>query len=305
MPIRYTSRMSGRLLSQVLFFLLLVLIALAGGAFLAWPVHLLLPDIPFSSLAERGSLLCGLVISLLYVRWTMRLTAAAVGFSRPDGSWLPAVGRGYGAGLIIMLVLALCLWILGLRVVDEQQAFTPAAFAIALLKGLVAGIGASLIEETIFRGALFSGLQQRINTVWAILLTSLLYAAVHFIAYPEPAGSVHWHTGLALFPAALTGLTDPAILDHFLTLFLLGVLLAMLRWRDGNIWRAFGLHAGVVMIIKLDSYVTDSTTDTGLAYLVSDHDSRLGWLSAGWLLILIIFYAFYCYRTPGRRTAPA
>lgn len=288
--------MSGRLLSQVLVFVLLVLAALAGGALLAWPVHLLLPDIAFSRLAERGSLLCGLIFSLLYVRWTMPFSARAVGFRRPPGGWWPAFFEGYVAGLVIMLVLSISLYLLGLNSLEEGVDFSFGLFAVAVITGLVAGFGAGLIEETIFRGALFSGLQQRINTLWAVLLSSLLYAAVHFLAYPEPEGTVHWYTGLVLFPQAIAQLSNPAILDYFLTLFLLGVLLAMLRWRDGHVWRAFGLHAGIIMIIKIDGDLTDPVRDNGFSFLVSEHSSRLGWLSTGWLLVLVSLFALYCYR---------
>jgi len=287
--------MRGNLLIQVLLFILLVLVALACGALLAYPASFVLTEVPFSSLAERGSLLCGLVFSLLYIRWTMRFSARAIGFSRPARGWLAGILPAYGAGLLIMVVLALSLWGLGLSRIDASQAFTPAFFGTALLKGLLAGIGAGLIEETIFRGALFSGLQQRINALWAILLTSLLYAGVHFIAYPEPAGDIHWYTGLQLFPAALAKLTDPTILDHLLTLFLLGVLLSLLRLRDGHIWRAFGVHAGIIMVLKLDGYITNPVTGGDHGWLVSAHSSRLGWLSTFWLLLLVILYGLYCY----------
>lgn len=288
--------MRGNLLPQILLFILLVLIALACGALLAYPASFVLTGVPFSSLAERGSLICGLIASLLYVRWTMRFSATAIGFGRPGRGWASALIPAYGAGLAIMAVLAISLWALGLSRIDESQAFTPGFFGTALLKGLLAGIGAGLIEETIFRGALFSGLQQRINVLWAILLTSLLYAAVHFIAYPEPTGDIYWYTGLALFPAALAKFTDPAILDHLLTLFLLGVLLCLLRLRDGHIWRAFGVHAGIIMLIKLDGYITNPVTGTDYGWLVSAHSSRFGWLSAFWLLLLVIVYGLYCYR---------
>lgn len=292
--------MRGNTFIQVVLFLLLVLAALAAGALLAYPASLLLTGIPFSSLAERGSLICGLVASLLYVRWTMPFTRHAIGYSRPARGWSRTLIPAYVAGVVIMAILALGLWTLDLSAVDQRRQFTLAFFATAIVKGLIAGIGASLVEETLFRGALFSGLQQRINVAWAILLTSLLYSAVHFIEYPEPAGDIHWLTGLQLFPAAIDKLTDPLVFDHFLTLFLLGVLLSLLRWRDGHIWRAFALHAGIIMVLKLDGYITNPVTGGSHDWLVSPADSRLGWLSTIWLLIVVIGYGSYCYR---RRSA--
>lgn len=289
--------MNTRLLLQILIFILLIVIALMAGALLAYPLQFLLPDAQFSRLAERSSLLCGLLVSLLYMSWGMPLSLAAIGYRRPMAGWWPVVLPAYGIGILVMLVPALLLWQLGLSRLVTEQEFTLAFFTALLFKGLIAGIGASLIEETLFRGALFSGLQQRINAIWAVIFSSLLYSAVHFIEYPEPAGVVHWHTGMELFPAALAKFAEIEILSHFMTLFLLGVLLAMLRWRDGHIWRAFGLHAGIIMAIKLNSNITDKITNDRFDFLVSDYSGRLGWLTAVWLLIIIIIYGYYFYRS--------
>jgi len=287
--------MRGNPLLQVLLFVLLVLAALAAGALLAYPATLVFEEVPFSRLAERGSLLCGLLFSLWYLHRTMPVNVRAIGMTPPQG-WLAGIVPAYIAGMAIMLVLAIGLWTLGLSHIDHSRDFTAAFFASALLKGLAAGIGAGLIEEILFRGALFSGLQTRINAPSALVLTSLLYAAVHFLSYPEPSGGVHWYTGFLLLPAAMHELGEPAILDHFLTLFLLGVLLSLLRLRDGHIWRAFGVHAGIIMIIKLDAYITNPSASDSLGWLVSETSARLGWLSAFWLLVLVIVYGLHCYR---------
>lgn len=289
--------MNTGLLLQILVFILLIVIALIAGALLAYPLQLLLPDAQFSRLAERSSLLCGLLVSLLYMRRGMPLSLATIGYQRPAAGWWPTLLPSYGIGIIIMLVPALLLWQLGLSRLEAEQEFTLAFLAALLFQGLTAGIGASLIEETLFRGALFSGLQQRINATWAVILSSLLYSAVHFIEYPEPAGVVHWYTGLELFPAALAKFAEIEILSHFMTLFLLGVLLAVLRWRDGHIWRAFALHAGIIMAIKLNNNITDKISSDRFDFLVSDYSGRLGWLTAVWLLIIIVIYSCYCYRS--------
>lgn len=290
--------MSSRLFFQILFFIVLVGAALAAGALLAYPVHRLLPMVEFSSVAERCSLLCGLIASLLYVRWTMPFSLAAIGYWRPANGLLPALAQSYGAGMLVMAVPVLLLSLLGLSHLDPDESFTLAFFLQALLIGLVAGFGASIIEETLFRGALYSGLEKRTNLLWTVLLSSLLYSAVHFLEYPIPDGDITWLTGLALFPEAIGQMFRPGILSHFLTLFLLGVLLCLLRWRDGHIWRAFGLHAGIVMVIKLHSEIADKTTGTHYDFLVNVYSSRLGWLTTVWLLIILAFYGWHCYRNP-------
>lgn len=282
--------------TQILLFIALILFALMAGALLAYPAHLVLPEASFSHLAERGSLFCGFFASLLYARWNIPFSFAAIGYRQPPGGFWRTLTRAYGIGMLLMLGPVLVLWQLGLSEIDPARDFNTAFFIETLLKGLLAGIGAGLIEETLFRGALYGGLERRINVPWAILLSSLLFAAVHFIEYPEPIGSVHWHTGLVLFPAAMSKLFDPVILSHFLTLFLLGVLLCLLRWNDGHIWRAFGVHAGIVMVIKLNSYTTSRSSNEAFDFLVNPYNGRLGWLTAVWLLALVLLYYWHSRR---------
>ncbi len=289
--------MTDRLLTEILLFLLLVALALTAGALLAGPLHLLFPALPLSSLAERGALLSGLLFSLVYVRLTMPLSAGVIGFRRPAEGVTPALLKNYAAGIGIMLVATMLLAGLGLSRLDTAEDFTPAFFGMALIKGLVAGVGASIIEEIIFRGALFTGVQQRINALWAVLLTSVLYATVHFLEFPDPDGAAHWYSGLILLPAALAKLGNPLIVDHFLTLFLLGVLLCLVRLKQGHIFGCIALHAGIILVIKFDGEFTDPAPDSHYGFLVNQFDNRLGWLTAVWLLMVIAIYFYGFYRS--------
>ncbi|MEX0951922.1 MAG: CPBP family intramembrane glutamic endopeptidase [Gammaproteobacteria bacterium] len=292
------------LIPQILIFLAVVVSALLLGALLAYPASLLLPDIRFSSLAERLSLVCGLLASLAYVRFTLPFTASALGFGLPASTQplrtiIRILGIGLLQGSVILLVLSITLGLLGIQVIDVSRGFTPGSVLLVLIKGLFTGLFVSLIEELLFRGALFSALQARTSAIWATLLSSLLFAAVHFISYPEPAGDTGWLTGVQLFPEALVRLTDIAILDYFLTLFFLGVLLCLLRRRDGHILSAIAVHAGIIMMIKLDKYIMVPAADSPFDFMVNSASPRLGWLSAFWLLLLVaVFWWLHIKKRP-------
>ena len=93
-----------------------------------------------------------------------------------------------------------------------------------------------------------------------------------------------------MIPAALFKYQDPAIIDSFLTLFTLGVLLAMIRLRNGNIAMAAGIHAGIVMMIKLSGEFTDYAANNTYPFLVNEYDHLLGYLAFVWLLLLCVIY---------------
>ena len=50
--------------------------------------------------------------------------------------------------------------------------------------GLAVGILAPVVEESLFRGALLRGLLRRMTAPWAILLSAVIFAAVHVVGDP-------------------------------------------------------------------------------------------------------------------------
>jgi membrane protease YdiL (CAAX protease family) len=85
--------------------------------------------------------------------------------------------------------------------------------------GLAVGILAPVVEELLFRGALLRGLLRRMTAPWAILLSAVIFAAVHVVGDPG-AGYV--------FPGLL----------------LLGLVSGYQALRTGNLARSMLLHIG-------------------------------------------------------------
>jgi membrane protease YdiL (CAAX protease family) len=51
--------------------------------------------------------------------------------------------------------------------------------AIALLAAVVVVIMAPIIEEVLFRGLAFAGIAARLGPVWAVIITTLIFTALH------------------------------------------------------------------------------------------------------------------------------
>jgi uncharacterized protein len=115
----------------------------------------------------------------------------------------------------------------------------------------VAGVALSaavvpFIEETLFRG-LFLGVFLRSNRpLTATLLSSGIFSIVHFLKAPDQtATSVAWTSGFISLAHSFDQFTKPMlVLAGFITLFLIGVILAHARLRTRSLWLPIGLHAG-------------------------------------------------------------
>ena len=221
--------------------------------------------------------------------------AAGFGLDRRH-AWR-ALGRGLLTGTAIMAVLGTVLWLLEIRhFAPPADKWGPVFLLRALLSGLVAGLAVGLIEETFFRGLLHTGMRRSLAFWPTATITSLLYAAVHFMK-PEALDGAGLNPASAL-DAVATGLGRigefAPIADSFITLFVAGIFLSMVRERTGNIVWAIAIHAGWVMVIKLTKYLTDS----GPSVWIGDYDNITGWLATLWLGLIA---AFYWYRTRPRK----
>jgi membrane protease YdiL (CAAX protease family) len=166
----------------------------------------------------------------------------------------------------------------------------------------VSGLAVALIEETFLRGALQTGITRESGAPLAIVLTSLLYAATHFIGRMRiaPADVDAW-SGVELIRGTLAAFAEPlAIGDAFICLALVGALLGLVRARTGNIAACIGLHAGWVWVITFVRETSQPDPAQPLAFLLSNFDGVVGWLVAAWTLVIgVALHALYARRTSG------
>jgi membrane protease YdiL (CAAX protease family) len=289
----------------IVIFLLFILAAILGGAIFAYPIQLLFNDaipIPYHKLITHITLLFGLIASALYLWINNLFNKSSFGYDLHRKLFAQNLLLGFGIGLLIIVVVETCLLILHVHVPDPDLVIGWQVIMIVIVKALLVGIVVGFIEETIFRGALLSGLLEKTNVCLAVSMSSLVYAAVHFLKYRalEPGTEIHWYTGLEMLPKALFRFSDPVIVDTFSTLFMFGVLLALIRIRNNNIAWCIGIHAGVVAAIKLFRHFMDHAPDSKYLFLVNDYNNLMGWLTFFWLLIITAIY--YWRKIPASHT---
>lgn len=278
----------------LIIFIVIVAAVFLAGAVLSFPVYTGLAPIIHISYRQAVHftiLLIGLLLAAGYL-YAARELAPILGWNNGTRANLRSLIVGLGAGLALLSIIELCLYLLGMRQADPALDNGAAPFLLALLKALLTGCVVGATEEVLYRGAIFSGLARYSNALTALIVSSLFYGAVHFIHFlPPPAGTtVSWTTGLHILAGAFYQFTDPLILDSLFSLTLLGLLFGLLRWQTGNIILCIGLHAGIVAANKIYSYATDFKTGSPHAYLVNNYDHLTGALASFWLLLAGALY---------------
>ncbi len=285
-------------------FIAYLAIALIIGALLAYPAYLALRpviDEPMYRYVTRGAMVVALIGLTSFLRHLNLNNRQALGYALPPRQFITTMLVGLLAGIIIMLPLVLTLIALDIRPVAPGWIFAWPDFMLAAFEGLIIGLVVALIEETFFRGAMFTAVHRHSGLWPACVLTSLLYAVLHFLKtrYEVPADQLEWYSGLVVLAHLFEQYANPNnIVDSFLALFSVGMFLALVRAKTGNIAACIGLHAGWVLAIKLTKDWTDADYDADLAFLVGHYDGVIGYLAL--ILIAMLAIIYYALAVRGR-----
>ena len=165
------------------------------------------------------------------------------GVERP--AFLSALARGWVAGLLILLVLALSLVALDVRTPSLGGDAWLSRLAKKAFQALIGGVLIGLLEETFFRGALYTAVRRRGGIASAVLWTAFLYSLLHFMKPGTLPGGVPFDQASAwrMFAETFTGAFQLKNLDSMAALLLVGVFLALVRERMGHVGWCIGLHA--------------------------------------------------------------
>ena len=275
-PARILLAFAGALLAAMLF-----------AALVAPWVQALLAPLQVFPLHRIFSRLTMLGVVLLTV-WLMRreglLRGSLLGYAGPWPRFRRRLLAGLGAGIALMAIALVPLFLLGVRTFGERAPGDAGSWLVLLLKALVSGILVALIEETFFRGAM-QGALQRIGA-WrtGLLAVPVLYAAVHFLgrAASVPADEVNALSGFVTLQGFFSSYSHPlAIADAFLALWCVGLLLALVRRHWGDLAACIGLHAGFVAAIAVFRKVSVGVPSSEWSFLVGQFDGLLGIWIAG------------------------
>jgi len=208
-------------------------------------------DIEFEKVGNRCVLISVLValIPALYINGLLNFRA--LGLCR-IGEGLKFGLVGMAAGFVSMLVLFVSGLLCGAfslaASLSVSSIFITALFMVG--GALIVGV----VEEIIFRGALFGMLRRGFGVMVGAIVAGLIFAAVHFADPKSPSGVVygHWDAGLRL---VMYMFTSDDFIPHtgflFSTLLCMGIMLCFFYVATGNLYFGIGLHASWVWTMRM------------------------------------------------------
>jgi uncharacterized protein len=215
-----------------------------------------------------------------------------LGFNRPWPQFLRRMLMGLLGGLTLMTLALVPLFLLDIRTWSSRMPGGAGGLLLLTLKGLGSGLLVALIEESFFRGALQGALRRQGAIAWALFAVPTFYSVVHFLgrATSVPYESVTAWSGFTAWQGFFTLLADPLrIADAFVALYCVGLLLALVRQRWGDLAGCIGLHAGFVAVISVFRKISAPALDSSWSFLVGSFDGLLGiWIAALTAIVCVL-----------------
>jgi hypothetical protein len=290
--------------------LLYLAIILVAGALLApwlyWLAHSLAGHLPGLDRATREPFYRYVTRAMLLVAlaglWPMLRLLGVHSWSAaglvPGVQWR-RLGLGFALGFGSLALLAALAVGCGAR---DWRSGMGGRLATELAGVTLTAAIVSIVEEVIFRGAIFNALKRAYSLRAALWGSSGLYALSHFLQRTEQPQTIEWHTGLTVLARMLGGLADPMLLvPGFLTLALAGLILALALHRTGALYLSIGLHAGWIFWQKAYNLLTRPAADAAPGFWGTNR------LYDGWLafLVLAAVLALMWFRPTATRAAHA
>ncbi len=276
-------------------FVALLALALLLAAALTYPAWLLVGTVsvePVHRVMNRLAMLIALIGLVVLTRRLGLSNRAALGYGMPRGEFLRQLGIGWICGIALMLPLVALLLTFDVRQIKPGL---DGDIVPLIVQGLLSGLVVAFIEETFFRGILFTAIARTSSLLAAVVAPSVLYAALHFLGgkLRVPPEEVSWVHGFDVLSRLFERYTQPlAFVDSFLALVTLGVLLALVRLRTGAIAACIGLHAAGVCMIFVLRDTTAVNSHAKLASIVGTYDGVIGWAAFAWFAAIVAAFAW-------------
>ena len=261
---------------------LLLLAALAGGAFLWGLVYAVWPlPVPHHKLVKYGALLVAVVVLVLWAR--RRVTRDVLGLG---GSIESLFVQGLIAfSLTVALLIPLWLFLLEMNARFLDPWMWSLELSTKLAGYLIAALAVATVEELYFRGLLLS----RVSSFWLPLTASaLFFAGIHFLnPTPDPGLADQWNGGWLLLASATLDMPEQWLeqLPRLSLLLLIGLGLGLVRLRTGSLAFCIGAHAAMVFSLKSFQFFTYPGPFSP-AWLGTDASG--GWTGVAWMAILVL-----------------
>jgi membrane protease YdiL (CAAX protease family) len=262
------------------------LLAAAVLTYPAWWLVSLISIEPVHRVMHRIAMLFALIGLIVLTRRLGLSDKESLGYGMPRRQFLIQMGIGFVCGIGLMVPLTALL--LGLDIRDLKPGFDgnwPALIA----GGIVTGLTVAFIEETFFRGVLFTAVSRTSGAAAAVIAPSLLYASLHFLGgkLRVPPEDVSWVHGFEVLSKLFERYVQPlTFADSFVALTVLGMLFALVRLRTGAIAACIGLHAAGVAFIAVLRSATLVNPNAEYAGLVGSYDGVIGWAALIWFGVI-------------------
>jgi membrane protease YdiL (CAAX protease family) len=257
----------------------------------AWWLVSLVSIEPVHRVMHRIAMLLALVGLVVLTRRLGLADKESLGYGLPRREFLRQMGIGFVCGIGLMLPLTALL--LGLDTREVKPGIDGAWLGV-IAGGLLTGVTVAFIEETFFRGVLFTAVSRTSGAAAAVIAPSVLYASLHFLGgkLRVPPEDVSWVHGFEVLSKLFERYVEPlTFADSFVALAMLGVLFALVRLRTGAIAACIGLHAAGVAFITVLREATRVNPNTQFAVLVGNYDGVIGWAALVWFAAIAVTFA--------------
>lgn len=204
--------------------------------------------------------------------------------------------KGFGIGLLTLLPIFIVMAIIGVNVFDDSQPWSAGLvaekIAIAFLLASLIGV----VEELVFRGMLLAGLRRNLPVMAAILLSSIYYAALHFLDSKSAISPATFNilTGFQLLSEAFVNVINPENTAAFFALLMVGIFLGVIRTQvKQGIGLCIGCHTAWVWQIKMSKSLFNTNPHSEYLYYFNGHSGVLGPLVTVWLFVFLMGYFAY------------
>ncbi len=187
---------------------------------------------------------------ILLLPWLLKrcglLSWSSLGYASNRREWRSAI-NWFGVGLATLAIVAIVQnFTVGLNI---KLSLISGEFFAVLLMGLMSGLLVAFVEETVFRGVVLRMFYTAISPIIAVIVSALLFAALHFKKVPGSLwidDTVSLGSGFYVGLWVLLSVITTFELFKFINLFFVGLILNILFLKTRSLLPCIGLHAGWV-----------------------------------------------------------
>ena len=253
---------------------------------------------PFHRYVHRSLLLVAVLGLWPFLRSLGARSITDVGLSTLDSPARRRLAKGFLLGFLTILSVG------GVAIIAASRQWTPALAGHPLAEAggfLVSAVLVSVLEELLFRGTLFGALRRQHDWRFALVMSSAVYAVVHFFQRVKSPSWITWTSGLDQLGGMMGGFVHfEMLVPGFLSLTLAGMALGVAYHRTGNLYFSIGLHAGWIFWLKAFNLCSDPGSASKGLFKISKN------LYDGWLGFAVSVAAFIavCFLTERRPRTP-